>query len=273
MPEPAETAEPAKPAGPAKLRGALRLLILGGTRDAAALAHGASARFGPRVDMVSSLAGHTTPPELPGRMRIGGFGGADGLAAHLRAENTHALIDATHPFAARISANAEAACRKTGTPRLMLVRPPWDLGADGPWIEAADARAAAERLRAMAAKRVFLTTGVRGETAAFADLKNTFFLLRAMETPPAPETVPLVDYKVVTGRPPFSAGAEIKLMREHSIDAMVTKNSGGGLNMGKIEAARALRLPTIIIRRPALPSGETAADVEAALMWIENQTA
>ncbi|MHC8507798.1 MAG: cobalt-precorrin-6A reductase [Rhodospirillales bacterium] len=246
-----------------------RLLILGGTRDAAALAHGAHARFGPRVDMVSSLAGHTTPPELPGRMRIGGFGGAEGLAAHLRAEAVDALIDATHPFAAQISANAEAACRETGTPRLMLVRPAWSLEGGGPWIDAADARAAAAHIRAMQAKRVFLTTGVRGETAAFAGLKDTFFLLRAMETPPAPETVPLQKYKVITGRPPFSAGAEIKLMREHGIDAMVTKNSGGALNQGKMEAARALNLPTVIIRRPPSPPGETAGDVEAALMWIE----
>lgn len=242
-----------------------RLLILGGTRDAATLAHQATEAFGDTLDVVSSLAGRTRPPALPGAVRVGGFGGTAGLTAFLRNDAINLLIDATHPFAQRISAHAADAACDAGIPRLSLIRPPWPLEPGGPWVDAADTAMAARMLRERGAQRVFLSTGVT-DLAAFADLTDVFFLLRLLGD--VPQSLPLRHVDIVHGKPPFTRSEEIALIERYDIDTMVTKNSGGALNQGKIEAVRVLGLPTIVIRRPAHPPGESVATVEDAVAWL-----
>jgi precorrin-6A/cobalt-precorrin-6A reductase len=238
-----------------------RLLILGGTGEAAALARGAAA--GADLDVITSLAGRTAAPAgLPGRVRVGGFGAAAGLAAFLRAEFVDAVIDATHPFAARISAHAVRACAETGVPRLAVVRPPWLPVAGDRWIEAADMADAAARLPALG-RHAFLSVGY-GELAAFAGCAGLRFLVRMVEDRP----IPLADGVVMPGRGPFRIEDEIALLRDHGIDVVVSKASGGDATYAKIAAARALSVPVVMIRRPPPPAGPAVATVGAALAWL-----
>lgn len=251
---------------PVRRRARRRLLILGGTAEAAALARALAARFGDRLDVVTSLAGRlATRPDLPGRLRVGGFGGAAGLAVYLRAEAIDLLIDATHPFAAAISGHAAEACAVAEVPRLMLVRPPWRPAGGDRWIEAADAADAARRLPGLG-RSAFLSTGL-GEMPAFAGLDGIRFLVRLFA--PAAGPVPLTDSEVIIDRPPFSVEGETALLSDHRIEVLVTKNSGGGATEAKLTAARALGLPVLIIARPPLPDGERVASVEQALNWSE----
>jgi precorrin-6A/cobalt-precorrin-6A reductase len=239
-----------------------QILILGGTSEGAELAR----RLAARPDMftvTTSLAGRTsTPAALPGRLRVGGFGGADGLAAWLASERVDALVDATHPFAARMPWNAATAADKAGVPRLRLERPPWiPMGGDD-WVSVSDLAAAAEALGS--AKRVFLTTG-RQELAPFAGRPDIWFLLRSIE---APERVPLQLCEVILGKAPFTVGEEEDLMARYGIDTLVTKNSGAAATAAKLEAARRLGVRVVMVERPPKPSGETAATVTAALAWL-----
>ena len=239
-----------------------RLLILGGTGEAATLAC-LVAKTLPEVEIVTSLAGRTlAPPALPGTVRIGGFGGAEGLAAFLRAEGITAMIDATHPFAARISAHAAAAAEATAVPLLALRRPGWVAAEGDRWVMADSMADAARRLPSLG-RRAFLSVG-RQEIGAFAGLTGIRFLVRLL----APEELPLADYRVVLGRGPFRVADEIELLREHDIDVVVSKDSGGAATFAKIKAARALALPVLMMRRPALPQVECVADVEAAVTWL-----
>jgi len=169
-----------------------RLLILGGTAEAAALARAVAG-----MDVVTSVAGRTAPPRLPGRVRVGGFGGAAGLEEFLRREAVDAVVDATHPFAARISAHAAAACAAAAVPRLMLLRPEWQPVTGDCWIEAADMDDAAARLPGLG-RRALLAVG-RQELAAFAAVTGVEFVVRLLaEAPP-----PLPACRVVVGRGPF----------------------------------------------------------------------
>jgi len=243
-----------------------RVLILGGTYDAATLAYAVMQTFGDAVDVISSLAGRTRPPDLPGTVRIGGFGGADGLKAYLDSQNIDVLIDSTHPFAAQISRNAAAACAAANVERLSLIRPPWPLKPDGPWIEVPTIADAVDELRRLQVKRVFVSTGVT-DLQAFASLPDVFFLVRLING--KPDGFPLENSFVVTGKPPFSKEQEMALIRNHQIEAMVTKNSGGDLNQGKIEAVTELHLPTLMIRRPDHPTGERVRTIEEAIVWLK----
>lgn len=237
----------------------MRILILGGTTEAAALARALAGK----MDVVTSLAGRTNDPAaLPGRVRVGGFGGAEGLAEYLRAEAIERVVDATHPFAARISAHAAAACAAAGVARLMLVRPRWTRLPGDRWAMATSMDDAARRLPDLG-RRAFLTVGI-GETGAFATVTGVHFVVRLI----APQPLPLADYQVVAGRGPFDAAAEAALLRRHRIDVVVTKESGGAATYGKIAAARDLGLPVLMISRPALPEGATADNVEAAVRWL-----
>lgn len=241
----------------------MRLLILGGTAEAATLAQRAHQRFGARLDVITSHAGRlNAAPQLPGRLRRGPFGGADGLARFLADAAIDVVVDATHPFAAQISAHAVAACRSRGTPLIVLQRPAWQPQPGDRWIEASSMADAARRLPGLAT-RVFLTTGP-GSLQAFAPLVGIHFLVRSFEPPPLP--LPLADYQLVVARPPFTVAAEQALMAAHRIAAVVTKNAGGPLS-AKLEAARALALPVVMIRRPAPAADETdlCPDVESAL--------
>jgi precorrin-6A/cobalt-precorrin-6A reductase len=238
----------------------VRVLILGGTADAARLARALAGR--PDVAVISSLAGRTaTVPDLPGSVRVGGFGGAEGMAAFLRNARIERVVDATHPFAAHISAHAAEACAATGVPRLMLARPGWQRQPGDHWIEA-DSMAAAAQALPQVGRRAFLTVGI-GEVAAFAAMPDVWFLVRLI----AAQSLPLADYGVVIGKGPFDAQAEQDLLRAHGIDVVVTKASGGDATYGKIAAARALTLPVLMVRRPALPAGQQVTDVADAVRW------
>ncbi len=247
-----------------------RVLILGGTAEAAALARALAEDA--RVAATTSLAGRTRAPgELPGAVRRGGFGGAQALADYLRSHGIDLLVDATHPFATRISRNAAQACAAAGVPRLVLTRPPWTAREGDRWTPVLDAEAAAAALSGLGpglGARVCLTIG-RQELAAFAGLDAVWFLVRLVEPPEDP--IPLEEYHLVLGRGPFSLAQETALLREHGIEAVVSKNSGGPGTYAKIEAARARDLPVVMVERPALPEGETVETVAAALAWIERR--
>jgi precorrin-6A/cobalt-precorrin-6A reductase len=244
-----------------------RLLILGGTSEAAELARRAAAEFGDRLDVTTSLVGRlTSRPDLPGRIRIGGFGGASGLARYLQTERIDLLIDATHPFAVVISRNAAEACAALGVPRLMLVRQAWEAGPSERWLEAGSLEEAAALLPGIA-RRVFLTTGPGG-IQAFAAASGVWFLVRLFT--PAAAPLPLPDYETIVARPPFTRDGERELMLRHRIDTLVTKNSGGPTE-AKLAGARDASVRVLMIRRPPLPAGyrgETAGNVEGALAWV-----
>lgn len=238
------------------------VLILAGTAEARTLAAELAARPGLRV--TASLAGVTSAPApIEAETRIGGFGGAEGLAGWLRAHRVAALIDATHPFAARMAANAAEACAATGTPRLKLLRPPWE--AAGDWRDVTDLAAAAAALPSGA--RVLLTTG-RKELAPFAERPDLACFLRVIE--PAGNLPP--HFTQIVARPPFPLERELALMREHGITHLVAKNSGG-TGRARIDAAVELGIPLLVVVRPAPPAGPLAASVGEALDWLRGTLA
>ncbi|MGW0332853.1 cobalt-precorrin-6A reductase [Streptomyces sp. NPDC003011] len=228
------------------------VLILGGTTEARELAAVLGARPGVRV--TTSLAGRVARPgAITGDVRIGGFGGADGLAGWLREQRVDALVDATHPFAASITANAARAAAATGVPSVVLRRPGWRPGPGDRWHPVASLDAAAELLPRLG-RRVFLTTGRLG-LAAFARLTDLHFVVRSVE-PPRPPMPPHTD--VLLARGPFTVADESALLSGHRIDVLVTKDSGGQATAAKLTAARDLGLPVVVVRRPPLPEGVTA---------------
>ncbi len=239
---------------------AKRILILGGTSDARALATQLVAL---RQDVVTSLAGVTHEPiHPPGRVRVGGFGGSDGLVEYLRAEKIDAVVDATHPFAAQMSIHAVAAAAQTETRLVRLLRPAWVPEAGDDWRDVVGMTAAIEALPFQA--RVFVTTGHKGLEGLLArdDLSG---LIRAIE--PLAGVVPS-RWQVMLDRPPFSFQHEVQLLKQHSITHLLTKNSGGLATAAKLVAARSLRLPVIMIGRPvkaAAPTYSSIAEVLAAL--------
>ncbi|MEU6097093.1 cobalt-precorrin-6A reductase [Streptomyces sp. NPDC047079] len=236
------------------------VLVLGGTAEARELAASLAARPGVRV--TTSLAGRVSRPKTPdGDVRVGGFGGAEGLAAWIRTHQVDALADATHPFAARITANAARAAAAAGVPAVVLRRPGWCAGPGDRWHEAASMADAAALLPPLG-RRVFLTTGRLG-LAAFAHLTDLHFVVRSVE-PPEPPLPP--DMEVVLARGPFTVEGETALLRAHGIEVLVTKDSGGAATAAKLTAARERGLPVVVVRRPPLPEGVTAVpDVSEAL--------
>lgn len=239
----------------------LKLLILGGTAQAAQLAErlGGDARFA----VTYSLAGRTERPRLPSvATRIGGFGGAEGLAAYLREHAMDVLIDATHPFAERISANARAAA---GADLIVLRREPWSPTPRDKWTEVATLDAAARALPE-APSRVFLTVG-RQSLAPFAARPEHHYIIRVIDPPVIPPGMDKVE--ILVGRGPFQLADETALMRGRRIACLVTKNSGGEAAMAKIEAARALGLPVILVSPPGVSGAgafRTVDDVVSELI-------
>ncbi len=242
-----------------------RVLILGGTGEARTLAALAVERYGERLDVVTSLAGRTSAPAaIAGRVRRGGFGGAAGLAAYLEAERIAALIDATHPFAATIHRAARLAAEAVQVPRALLARPPWQAQPGDRWTEVADAHAAAALLPRLG-RRVWLTVGAK-DLAAFAQVP-AWFLVRRIEPGPATgEALP--PGEVVLGRGPFSPAEERATIARHAIDVLVTKASGGPATRAKLDAARAVGIPVVLIRRPPPEPGTAVADAAAAVAWL-----
>ena len=240
-----------------------RILILGGTTEARLLAE----RLADRADLAVtvSLAGSTTAPATQAApVRTGGFGGARGLADYLTAERVQVLIDATHPYAANISLNAAEAAGLTRVPLLALRRPPWVARPGDNWTEVADPPAAVPVL-GPSPRRVFLALG-RNEIGCFAQAPQHDYLVRSVEPVDPPLAVPRASY--VTGRGPFTEADDRDLLSMHAIDIVVAKNSGGTATYGKIAAARALGVPVILLRRPALPEVPTVETVEDAVTWL-----
>ena len=239
-----------------------RVLVLGGTSEATALAEILASRAD--IEATLSLAGRTFAPAaqaLP--TRSGGFGGADGLAAHVAVHRIAVLVDATHPFATAISRNAREAAARAGIPLVAVGRPPWRSGAGNDWREVADVAAAAAALGA-APRRVFLTIG-RQQLAAFAGAPPQHdYLVRTID--PA-DVALLPSARWIFARGPFDADEEEALMRAESIEVLVTKNSGGAATAGKLEAARRLGFPVVMVRRPDAEGA--ALDVEAAMATID----
>ncbi|HEU4423408.1 MAG TPA: cobalt-precorrin-6A reductase [Pilimelia sp.] len=249
--------------------GELTVLLLGGTAEARRLAGLLAGRPGLRV--VTSLAGRVSLPVQPaGEVRTGGFGGPAGLAAWLRAERAGAVVDATHPFATRITASAVAAAAEAGVPLLALRRPGWTAGPGDDWRRVPSLATAAQAVAGLGG-RVFLTTG-RGGLAAFAHLDRQWFLLRCVDPPEPPAPPHLV---VLLDRGPFTVEGELRLMRDHAIDVLVTKDSGGEMTAAKLTAARRLDLPVVMVDRPPLPlprpggAGPAVVEtVDAAVAWL-----
>jgi precorrin-6A/cobalt-precorrin-6A reductase len=242
-----------------------RLLILGGTGEAAELARGAAARFGGGLEITTSLAGRTERPRpLAGQVRIGGFGGPVGLTTYLIEHGIGRLIDATHPFAIRISAAAHLACERANVPRLLLRRPPWRRHPLDRWIEV-DSVTAAAAIVDRTGRRAWLTLGA-SEIAAFGAASEVHFLVRLVDQPRHP--LPLRSYEVILGRGPFSVAEEHSHIDRNAIDVLVCKASGGGATEAKIIAARQRDLPVIMVRRPPPEPGEGVDTVEEALDWL-----
>lgn len=240
------------------------ILVLGGTTEARELAAELTARPGVRV--TTSLAGRVARPgAVEGDVRTGGFGGADGLARWLREHRVDVLVDATHPFASGITANAARAALATGVPAVVLRRPGWQAGPGDRWHEAGSLTEAAALLPVLG-RRVFLTTGRLG-LAAFAHLSGPHFLVRSVEAPDPPLPP---DTEVLLARGPFTLDDERALLLRHRIDVLVTKDSGGAATSAKLTAARDLALPVVVVRRPPLPDGVSAvADVPSALALVD----
>jgi precorrin-6A/cobalt-precorrin-6A reductase len=215
--------------------------------------------------VISSLAGRVPDPALPvGEVRIGGFGGVDGLKRWLTDAAVDAVVDATHPYAATITANAAAACNEVGLPHLVLARPAWDPG--DALVVGSDTEAA-KTVAAERYSRIFLTTG-RSGTAAFVDV-DAWFLIRAVTAPDA-DTLPR-RHQLVLSRGPYRYADELALLRDHRIDALVTKNSGGAMTRPKLDAASALGVSVVMVDRPPLPAGvTTVGTVEDAADWVSS---
>lgn len=244
------------------------LLVLGGTSEARALAEILVARLGERLWVTSSLAGRTRRFAQPaGALRCGGFGGSAGLADYLRQTHIDLVIDATHPFASRISTAAEIACSALGLPLLALTRPRWTPQVGDRWFTVVDAAEAA-RLLPRLGRRAFLTIG-RSGIGAFRALEDVYFLVRLIEPPPEP--LPLRAHMLIFARGPFTEASERRIMADHGVDVLVTKASGGGATAAKLSAARALGIPVIMLARPERSRGDSVEGVEEALAWVERK--
>ena len=235
------------------------ILLLGGTAEARELA---AALDDAGVEVVSSLAGRVARPRLPrGAVRVGGFGGADALARWLTERGATAVVDATHPFAERISASAARACPRAGVPLLRLERPGWAERPGDRWHRVADLDAAAALLPALG-NRVLLTTGRQG-LAAFAHV-DAWCLIRCVDPPTGrlPEA-----HELILDRGPYTRAGELGLIDRHAIDLVVTKDSGGRATQAKLDAARERGLPVIVVERPPRPATAAVPTVAEALGW------
>jgi precorrin-6A/cobalt-precorrin-6A reductase len=241
----------------------MTILILGGTAEARALA---AELVGAGRDVLTCLAGRVREPAMPaGRVRLGGFGGAQGLAAFVRTSGIRSMVDATHPFATRIGASAAAAAARTGVPLLRLERPGWaEHPRSAEWTWAVDAAAA--RIAAEPYARPFLTTG-RQSLPAFLTWSDRAVLARVVDPPevPLPER-----WTLITARGPYDFAAERRLMSEFGVDVLLTKDSGGSHTHAKLDAAGDLGVPVVVIARPHREPGAQVSTVAEALAWLSD---
>lgn len=240
----------------------MKVLLLSGTREARQVAAWLHAEG---VPAVASFAGVTREPELPQiKTRLGGFGGEEAFRAYLRAEAISHILDATHPFAARMSARAHRVAAEEGIAYRQLLRPGWTAQEGDRWIRIAREEDAADHIPEGA--RVFLATG-RQTLDRFVNLIGRHLICRQIDPPTRAFPFPNGEYLI--GRPPFSVADEEALFRELRIDWLVVKDAGGAMSATKLTAARALGLPVAMIDRPAQPSGEKARSVEEAIAWLK----
>jgi precorrin-6A/cobalt-precorrin-6A reductase len=243
----------------------VRVLILGGTAEARLLARRLAEHSG--LDITLSLAGRTASPAAqPVPVRIGGFGGAAGLADYLTQHRIDILIDATHPYANVISANAGVAARRTGVPLIALRRPPWSAVPGDRWVDVADVHEAAQAI-GEAQRRVFVTLG-RNELAPFVTAPQHFYLIRSVDPVDPPLALPHASY--IIGRGPFTETNDRALMTEHRIDVVISKNSGGDATYGKIAAARTLGIDVIMLRRPAAVEAPAVDTIDGVISWLDH---
>lgn len=242
----------------------MTILVLGGTAEARVLA-GDLVEHG--VPVISSLAGRVSRPRLPrGEVRVGGFGGPEALAEWIAENRIAAVVDATHPFAERISASATTAAPRANVPLLRLERPGWRERDGDRWTWVNDLAGAAEVVPRLG-RRVLLTTGRQG-LAAFAHVDSAWFLIRCVE-PPAHPLPP--HHELLLDRGPYTLEGELALIDGHGIDVVATKDSGGDHTAAKLDAARARDLPVVVVRRPPRPAAASVATVAEALAWARDQ--
>ncbi len=242
-----------------------KLLILGGTGDAVRLSTQAAAL---NLVVISSLAGRTEQSRTADdgsatQIRVGGFGGVGGLVTYLQQENIDLVIDATHPFAQQISGNAAAAAAICGLPRLLLQRPAWEAVTGDRWLSVQNHAEAADLLPGLA-QRIFLTIG-RQELSSYAHLSDLWFLMRSIDPPPTP----LPPGEIILAKGPFTLAAEKNLLLKHQIELIVSKNSGGAATYAKIETARELGLPVVMIERSPVPVEKMVNTVAEAVQWLQ----
>ena len=247
-----------------------KILILGGTGDAVKLA--AQLANISTIEVISSLAGRTKKPSaLVGQVRIGGFGGAEGLAKYLQENAIDILIDATHPCAGQITVNGAIASQLVNIPHLMLVRPQWERVSGDDWIEVETIEAAAIAIPELV-RRVFITSG-RQQLEPFLERLRLYpdlypemwYLIRSIDPP----DLELPNSKLLLDRGPFNLEQERQLLREYQIEAIVSKNSGGEATYAKVVAARELGIPIIMVQRPAMPEGEKVTSIAEAIAWVK----
>lgn len=243
-----------------------KVLVLGGTSEARTLAEMLDGD--PRIDVVTSLAGRVRELVLPqGETRVGGFGGADGLAEWIARESVDVLVDATHPFAAQISVSARVAADASRIPLVQLIRPSWLPEQGDSWTPVSSTDEAATLVESVA-DRAFLTIGRQG-VGSFARNERTWFLVRSIDAP-GPSIPP--NHELLLARGPFETTGEKDLMVSRGIDVLVSKNSGGAMTEAKLAAARDLGIPVVMIARPPVPPGDHvaghAADVAA---WLRSR--
>lgn len=217
------------------------------------------------IDAIVSLAGRVARPRpLPLPVRVGGFGGVEGLASYLHDHSITHLVDATHPFAAQMSTNAALAAAKVGVPLVVLTRPPWSPVQGDRWQRVADMEGALGALRGTP-RRVMLAIG-RMHIGKFAALPQHFYLLRLVDPPEVP--IPLPDHHAVISRGPFTLEGDLDLLRTHRIDVVVSKNSGGSAARAKLDAARQLGINVVMIDRPPLPVRAEVDSVDQVMAWL-----
>lgn len=243
----------------------MKILLLAGTSEARQLAEVLASQ--PGFDVTASLSGATrSPRDLPVATRVGGFGGREGQIEYLRKNEIEVLVDATHPFANRISQRSWEICADLGLPFLQILRRPWQAASGDRWTMVENGDQAADHIAD--GSRVFLATG-RQTLSEFAGLAKCYLICRQIDPPE--QVFPFPNGEYLIGRPPFSVQDEYRLFQDLKVDWLVVKNAGGAASRTKLDAARRLAMPVLMLDRPPPPDGPRVQTAQQALVWIKDQ--